>query len=155
MGRVERRTAERPGPSPSLARARVASTLFALMHLVPGAVATWMFRNDSFEFLYILAAVAPPVLACVMLYRTAVREIVHVANILVAAFYGFFGTAIGLTSTFVNTMSESGRLADTPGWWLLIPVFGYAFTALAVMYLCFRAMRNDRIRPAPPATTPQ
>lgn len=155
MGRVERRTAERPGPSPSLTRARVASTVFALMHLVPGVVASWMFRNDSFEFLYILAAVAPPVLVCVMLYRTAVREIVHVANILVAAFYGFFGTAIGLTSTFVNTMSESGRLADTPGWWLLIPVFAYAFTAVAVMYLCFRAMRNDRIRPAPAITTPQ
>jgi amino acid permease len=125
------------------------------MHVVPAAVASWIFRNDSFEFLYILAAAALPALVCVMLYRTAVREIVHVANILVAAFYGFFGTAIGLTSTFVSTMSESGRLADTPGWWLLVPVFAYAFTAIAVMYLCFRAMRNDRIRPPTATTTPQ
>jgi hypothetical protein len=155
MGRVERRTAERAGPSPSLTRARFASTVFALMHVVPAAVASWIFRNDSFEFLYILAAAALPALVCVMLYRAAVREIVHVANILVAAFYGFFGTAIGLTSTFVSTMSESGRLADTPGWWLLVPVFAYAFTAMAVMYLCFRAMRNDRIRPAPATTTPE
>jgi hypothetical protein len=147
MVRVERRTAQRAGPSPSLTRARIASTAFALMHVVPAIVASWVYRNDSFEFLYILAAAAPPALACVMLYRTAVREIVHVANILVAAFYGFFGTAIGFVATFVGTMSVSGRLAATPGWWLIVPVVAYAFTAVAVMYLCLRAMRNDRIRP--------
>ena len=154
MGRVERRAAERAGPSPSLTRARIASTTFALMHVIPAAVASWVSRNDSLEFLYIVAAAVPPAVACVMLYRTAVREIVHVANILIAAFYGFFGTAIGFIAMFVGTMSVSGRLAGRASFLLLIPVAAYALNAMAVMYLCLRAMRNDRIRPAPAVITP-
>jgi hypothetical protein len=117
------------------------------MHLVPAAVASWILRGDSLEFLYVLAAAMPPVVASLMLWRTAVREIVLVLNIVVAAFYGLGGTAIGFVIMVVGTMSVSGRMAGTPGLLFVIPVALYAVTAIAVMWLCVRVMREDRIRP--------
>ena len=124
------------------------------MHVLPALFLSWNARNESLEFLYLLAAAAPPVVACLMLFRTAVREIVLVLNILVGAFYGLVGTTVGILITLVGTTSVSGRLAGIPGFFFLVLVAGYALTAIAVVWLCVRTMRQDRIRPAPAVVAP-